>query len=246
MTTIFSIHGNNFSDFSSFYIPTNKHMKKLFLSALMLFSGSFLFAQNKIAEGSITYAVEWQLPESMSAMAANFPTELKVYFKGDSASMITQSQMFTGTSILNTRKEYERMLLDIPMMGKKFSVIFTPQDQEMMQEKMPEFTLKPSAETKTMAGYKALKYDVNEKKSNQNFTAWFTKDIEVTPNPLSRYYDSSYGFPLEFSSFMNGVTVKATVKEIKAESVPSGSFSASKDYEEITFDQLKQMSGGRR
>jgi hypothetical protein len=44
---------------------------------------------------------------------------------------------------------------------------------------------------------------------------------------------------------MNGITVKAKVKEVKPGPVPSGSFTASKDYEEITLDQLMQMSGGR-
>ncbi|WP_155975749.1 hypothetical protein [Daejeonella oryzae] len=220
-------------------------MKKLFVCMALLLTGSFVFAQNKIAEGTITYTVEWTVPAQMQAMAANLPTELKVYFKGDSSSLKSESAMFSSTSILNTKKEYERMLLDIPMMGKKFSVIFTPDDQDKMLEKMPDLTLKAGTETKTVAGYNVLKYDVNEKKSNQNSVAWFTKDIEVTPNSLSRFYDKSYGFPVEFSTYMNGMTVKAVVKEIKAGAVPAGSFSASKDYEEITFDQLMQMSGGR-
>lgn len=221
--------------------------RTLFTAAFIIISG-FLFAQkatDKIAEGTITYAVEWQLPEQMKPMAANFPTELTVFFKGDSASMKSESQMFSSTSIINSSKEYERLLLDIPMMGKKFSVIFTPADQEKIQEKLPDLKLTPGTESKEIAGYKAQKYQVNEKKTSQNFEAWFTKDIEVTPNSISRYYDKSYGFPLEFSSFLNGVTIKAKVKEIRRGKVPAGSFTAGSDFEEITFDQLTQMSGGR-
>ena len=224
-------------------------MKKIVFSVVMLLISSLVFAQkpaNKIEEGTIKYSVEWQLPEKMKPMAANFPTELTVFFKGDSASMKTESQMYTSTNIVNTKKEYERMLLDIPMMGKKLSVIFTPADQEKIQEKMPELTLTAGTETKQVAGYKAQKYQVNEKKTNQNFEAWFTKDIEVTPNTLTRYYGQTYGFPVEFNSFMNGITVKAKVKEIKAGTVPAGSFTATKDFEEISFDQLMQMSGGAR
>ena len=220
-------------------------MKKLILSMALMLTATFLFAQNKMAEGMITYSVQWKLPESMQAMAANLPSELKVYFKGDSSSMKSESQMFTTTSILNLNKEYERLLLDIPMMGKKLSVIMSPADQERMQETFPDLSLKAGTETKTVAGYKALKYDVNDKKSNQNFAAWFTKDVEVAPNALTRFYDKSYGFPVEFSTFMNGMTLSATLKEIKAVTVPAGSFSASKDFEEITFDQLMQMSGKR-
>lgn len=223
-------------------------MKKLIFSAVMLFIGANSFAQTgkKISEGILIYTVEWKLPEQMAAMASNFPTELKVYFKGDSSSLKTESPMYSSTNITNINKEYERLLLDIPMMNKKFSVIFTPADQDKMAANLPDLVLTAGTETKTVAGYNATKYDVNEKKSNQNSTAWFTKDVDVTTqNPLTRFYNKSYGFPVEFTSYMNGLSLKATLKEVKTEPIPAGSFSASKDYEEITLDQLMQMQGGR-
>jgi GLPGLI family protein len=226
-------------------------MKKLIFTVALLLVGAGLYAQpapaagKKIAEGTLIYSVEWTLPEQMQAMASNFPTELKVFFKGDSSSLKTESQMYSTTSIINLNKEYERLLLDIPMMNKKLSVTFTPADQDKMLANMPELTLKAAAETKTVAGYTATKYEVNEKKSGQNSVAWFTKDIEVSQNPLTRFYEKSYGFPVEFTSYMNGLSVKATLKELKADAIPAGSFSATKDYEEITFEQLMQLQGGK-
>ena len=223
-------------------------MKKLIFIAAMLLIGANSFAQTgkKLSEGILIYTVEWKLPEQMAAMSSNFPTELKVYFKGDSSSLKTESPMYSSTNITNISKEYERLLLEIPMMNKKFSVIFSPADQDKMAANMPDLVLTAGTDTKTIAGYNATKYDVTEKKSNQNTTAWFTKDVEVTTqNPLTRFYNKSYGFPVEFVSYMNGLSIKATLKEIKAEAIPAGSFSASKDYEEITLDQLMQMQGGR-
>ena len=38
--------------------------------------------------------------------------------------------------------------------------------------------------------------------------------------------------------------INAVVKEIKEEKVPAGSFSATKDYEEINYAQLQGMMGG--
>lgn len=223
-------------------------MKKLIFTAAMLLMAVSIFAQTgkKLSEGILIYSVEWKLPEQMAAMASNFPTELKVYFKGDSSSLKTESAMYNSTNITNLSKEYERLLLEIPMMNKKFSVIFSPADQDKIAANMPELLLTAATETKTIAGYNATKYDVTEKKSNQNSTAWFTKDVEVsTQNPLTRFYNKSYGFPVEFTSYMNGLSVKATLKEVKTDAIPAGSFSAGKDYEEITFDQLMQMQGGR-
>lgn len=217
-------------------------MKKFVFGLSLVLVGLSTLAQEKINEGIVVYSLAWDVPPQAQAMASSLPTELAVYFKGDSSSMKIESQFFSSKSILNMAKEYERLLLDIPMAGKKYSVIFTPADQEKMLDVMPQMELKASTETKSILGYQALKYEVSESKTGKNFTAWFTKDISVTANPMSRFYEASYGFPLEFLSFQNGMPVKASVKEIKKVAVPAGSFGADKDYEEITYDQLMQMS----
>lgn len=220
-------------------------MKKILTLAIVLASLVNANAQQKISEGVVVYTLSWNVPEQAQAMAASLPTEVQVFFKGDSSSMKMESQFFSSQSILNTKKEYERMLLDIPMMSKKYSVIFTPADQEMLADKYPQMSFKPSTESKVLNGYKASKFEVYESKTDIKFDVWFTKDIDVVANPLSRFYETSYGFPLEFTSFQNGLSVKASVKEIQKTSVPAGMFSAGKDYEEMTLTQLMQMRGGQ-
>lgn len=221
-------------------------MKAFVLGLLFLTSNIMLYGQNKISEGNITYSVEWNLPEQMQEMQSNFPTEIKVYFKGDSSSTVTESQMYSSNFILNPVTQFEKLLLDIPLMHKKYAVTFTPEDRKKMADKMPQIELKDASETKTLVGYQVHKYAGIEKKGNQTFDAWFTKDVEVLPNALSRFYDKSCGFPVEFTTFLNGLSLKASLKEIKKSAVPAGLFSAGKDYEEITVDQLMQMSGGEQ
>ena len=216
-------------------------MKKILTLAIVLVSLVNANAQQKISEGVVVYTLSWNVPEQAQAMAASLPTEIQVYFKGDSSSMKMESQFFSSQSILNTKKEYERMLLDIPMMSKKYSVIFTPADQEMLADKYPQMSFKPSTESKVLNGYKASKFEVYEGKTNTKFNVWFTKEVDITANPLSRFYEPSYGFPLEFTSFQNGMSVRASVKEIQKTSVPAGVFSASKDYEEFSYAELEQM-----
>ena len=131
-------------------------------------------------------------------------------------------------------------------MQKKISVIFTPDDQEQMKEMSPEFSLKAGTETKSIAGYNGKKYEVSEKKSGQNFEAWFTTEVDIPQNTATLFYDKSYGFPLQFSTIINRVPVKALVKEIKATTVPAGIFTATKDYEEMTFQELMNMMPGRK
>jgi hypothetical protein len=221
-------------------------MKKLFLSAVIALSSILALGQNKIKEGTITYGVEWTLPPNANPqMASMLPAEMKVYFKGDSAATTAKSPMSSSTTITNPKTDFVRLLLDVPMMQKKFSVRFTPADLEEMQDQWPQFELTAGTENKTLAGYKAQKYAVKEKKSGKTFDAWFTKDVDIIQNSLNHFFDKSYGFPLEFNTVQNGMGIKATVKALQPEKIPAGSFSATKDYEEITFEQLKGMMGGR-
>ncbi|HEY1024227.1 MAG TPA: hypothetical protein VGE26_03625 [Sphingobacteriaceae bacterium] len=220
-------------------------MKRLFLCLALIVSGSLVFAQNKISEGTITYDVEWQLPEQMQPYAAMFPKEVKVFFQGDSASWKNENQMSATTTITNVKAEFTRLLLDIPMMGKKFAVTFTPADVEKMADKMPEFVLTEGTETKTIAGYNAKKYSAEEKKSGSKSEAWFTKEVEIPQNSFNQFFDAKYGFPVEFNTFANGLGLKAKVKEVKAGAVPAGVFSTGKDYETMSLEQLMQMQGGQ-
>jgi len=220
-------------------------MKKLLLSALIGLVSTAGFAQKKLAEGTITYKVEWQPSPQMQQMAAMFPSEITVYFKGDSSATILKTAFSTNNNILNSKTEYQRLLIDAPMRNKKLSVILTPDDQEQMKEFGPSFTVTAGSETKTVNGYSAQKYTITEKKSGKTFDSWFTKDVSVNPNSLTQFFDAGVGFPLEFQSFLSGMGAKATVKEIKEGKVPAGIFSATKDYEEITFAQLISMMSGR-
>lgn len=221
-------------------------MKTIFLSAALTFTTFLGFSQKKISEGIITYSVEWQPTPQMQQRAAMFPSELTVYFKNDSSATISKSAMVNMNTILNSKTEYVRLLIDIPMRNQKLSVIFTPDNVEAMKENWPEFSLTATAETKIIGGYNAQKYSVKEKKSGKSSEAWFTKDIETAQNSLNQYFDKTYGFPLQFDSFQSGILLKATFKELKEVAVPAGSFSASKEYQEITFERLMSMMSGAR
>jgi hypothetical protein len=221
-------------------------MKKIILSAAFALLTTLGFAQKKIKEGSVTYQVKYELPSDKQHMKAMFPSEIKVYFKGDSSTSQSKMGMASSKFIMNPKTEFQRLLIDVPMMSKKFSVRFTPDDIETIKEGLPEFTLAEGTESKTIASYTGKKYTVTDEESGQTSDAVFTKEIDIPANSLSFLFDKKYGFPLEFTSSQQGMAVRAIVKEIKEEKVPAGIFSASNDYEEITYSQLQGMMGGRK
>ena len=50
--------------------------------------------------------------------------------------------------------------------------------------------------------------------------------------------------PIQYNSFQQGQSTVVTVSKITDEKAPAGTFSVSSDYEKITMDDLKAMSGG--
>ena len=77
-------------------------MKKTFSCLALLLATNFLFAQTKIKEGVVTYKVQWTLPENMEALADNLPTEIKVYFKGDSSSAASLKTRMLAIRLMDT------------------------------------------------------------------------------------------------------------------------------------------------
>ena len=219
---------------------------KRFVAALALaVVSTTAFAQQKVNEGTITYAVEWNLPAQAEAMRSFLPNDISVNFRGDSTATVQAGTMSKSVMLYNAKTSYMRLLLDIPMQKKKMAVTFTPADQEMMADKMPEFELVKTTETKKIGAYTATKYAATEKKSGEKFDAWFTTDIQVPSNSLSQFFDAKYGVPLEFKTFQNGVGITAKFKELKPQAIAAGSFGSTKDYEELTAEQFGRMMGGR-
>ena len=219
-------------------------MKKIILSAALALVSTLGFSQKKIAEGTITYQVEYDLPANMQQMKAMLPTEIKVYFKGDSSSSQNKSPMASTNFIMNPKTEYQRLLLDVPMMSKKYSVRFTPDDIETIKATLPVLTFKETAETKSVANFNGKKYTITDS-NGKTYDAVFSNEVEIPANSLTQQFDKKYGFPLEFTTTQQGMTTKAAVKEVKEEKVPAGSFSAGNDYEEITYTQLQGLMGRR-
>ena len=160
-------------------------MRKIILITAFAILATLAFAQKKIEEGSITYQVKYELPDNMRQMKSMFPEVIKVYFKGDLSSSQSKTGMATSNFIMNPKTEFQRLLLDIPMMGKKYSVRFTPDEIETIKENLPDFSFEEGAGTKTIASYTGKKYTVTEENSGETSQAVFTKEIVIPANSLT-------------------------------------------------------------
>lgn len=194
-----------------------------------------------IKQGSITYAIEYDLPDSLKHYGDYLPKTAIVYFKGDSTVSIQQAGDEATTVITYKPSGFMRVLLRSS--AAKYQVDYKKAEQA---EVLPpvNYSYAVTTESKTIAGHKALKYILTDKASGLTSEAWFSREISVVPNYLTTVFDTAYGAPLAFSINQNGIVTKTTVKELKFEAVPGGVFATPGGYSKISPEQFKNLPVG--
>lgn len=200
-------------------------------------------AQKKITEGTITYAVSFELPADKQQYASMMPKEIITYFRGDSTASTVQQGPATIKNVQDYKTNYQSLLIDVPVASKKIAVVLTPADIEQIEAANPKLTPTPADEKETIAGYNCTKVTATDAKSGLKYDIWVTKDIDIVPNSMSKVVSDFGGVPVKFVTFNQGIKINAEIKEIKEAAVPQGFFSASKDYQTMSMDDLKAMTG---
>jgi hypothetical protein len=221
-----------------------KTFSKLTICIILASGFSKAQAQKKVNEGTITYTVSFELPADKQQYAASLPKEITSYFRGDSTASIINQGPATIKGVQDFKANYQSLLIDVPSMSKKISVVLSPAEIEQAQAANPKLTGVPTTEKQTIAGYKCTKVNAVDAKSGDKYEVWITKDIDITPNSVSHLVSMFGGVPVKFVTFNQGIKLNAEIKEIKEISVPKGFFTASKDYTPMSMDQLKSMTGG--
>jgi len=214
-------------------------VKKIVLYFILLTSLLYSCSHKKVIEGSITYELEYKLPDSLKRFAIYLPKTAKVYFKGDSAVSIQQMNEESTTIITHKPTNFMRVLLT--SRDKKIVIDYSKADQEEESPAKLGYSYVASVDTQTIAHHKALKYVLTNKVTGETDEAWFTKAIHLPPNSLTATLDTAKGFPLSFTTSTNGLWTKTSVKEIKFEPIPPGIFSTPAGYEKLTPKQLREM-----
>jgi len=181
---------------------------------------------------------------TMSTEAMGQQIEMKDYFTPDSSAMSFSAGPATIKILSNAKKTFFAVLVDVPVASIKKAAIETPDEIEQQIAAFPKFTFAPSSETKQISGFNCKKVVATDTKSNKTYDIWVTNDFTIPSNAFADYYAGAGGFPVQFTSFSQGREASVTVTKISDEKAPAGTFAISGDFEKITMDELKAMSGG--
>jgi hypothetical protein len=204
-------------------------LSKKFTVALFLLFSVTLFAQKEIKEGVITMKITMssdndQVNTSLAALG-NMTTT--TFFKGQRSLTVLENPMSgkTSTVIDNDKKEM-LLLLDSPMLGKKYK----KSTIESSKEDMKNITATETGDFKTILGYKCKGYNVILKKDgNESKMTMYVTDKITAPNQQNWSLTQKIkGYPLFMTinskqgAFSIDTTMEAT--ELKEEKVDNSKF----------------------
>jgi hypothetical protein len=144
----------------------------------------------------------------------------------------------------DAKATFMAILVDVSIASIKKAAVLSPAEIEEAHAKMPVLTFAPGTETKVINGFNCKKVVATDTKTSKTYDIWVTNDISLPTTAIAKYYQGAGGVPIQYTSFQDGQTTEVTIKSIVEQKVPAGTFGIPGDFERITMDDLKAMSGG--
>ena len=171
-------------------------MKNVILLFVALLSLN-ISAQKELKEGVMTMKITMSTDNEQAKAALAMIGDITAisYFKGDK-SRTEQNHQMTGSniSIVDNSSKNILVLMDNPMMGKKY----TESDIPSSKEDLKNFTVTPKNDTKTIAGYTCKGYDltINKYGVETKMVLYVTDKITAPNQNTVGLGEKLKGFPL--------------------------------------------------
>ena len=203
-------------------------MKKV-LSILFIAFSLTVFAQETITEGVITMkqTMSSPNPEVNAQLAMMGEIVSTTYFKDEkSKSELSNPMSGDVTTIVNGEEKKMLLLMDNPMMGKKYM----EQSLEVSEEDLNKIKVEKTDETKDVLGYTCTKYNVTTNKDGMDMKMemYVTDKLNIMSQNTASLADKIKGFPMYMTVSFNQMGMDMTqtmeVTEIKKEDISDDTF----------------------
>jgi hypothetical protein len=191
-------------------------------------------AQKTYTEGTVTYKTNMRGQD----------VEVKEYFRPDSNAVTYTVGTATIKILSDANQKSFAILVDVPQASMKKAAIMTPDEIEQAKNGLPSFTYTPGSETKQISGFSCKKVVATNTKDKKTYDVWITNDITVPSSAIPPYYKEIGGFPVQYTTFQQGQSSDVKVSSVTEQKAPAGTFGIASDFDKITMDDLKAMSGG--
>ncbi len=222
-----------------------KSIKTSVLAVILISTAVIAHAQKKVTEGTLTYAVTYELTPEQQSMAAQLPPETKFKFNGSLIKLEIEQGPAKITVLSDAVQRTGLVLVDIPIAQKQYAVKNTKEDTEQMMGKTPVLSdFKATGEKQQIGAYNAEKYTYKDDKGAA-MELWATNDIQLPEGIAGLEFKALNATPVKFTRVQNGVKANVTIKSLDEGKVGPLSLEVPSSYEVTTMEALRAMGGGQ-
>jgi GLPGLI family protein len=211
----------------------------LLIITAIISSASFVNAQKKFTEGTISYDVVINTgsdkPQSADLLDGAIST---IYIKGNKIHTEMVSSLGTQSTIIDVPK---RAITVLKSYGEqKYMINMTADDWKAENKKYENvtFTFDPSA-SKTILGYECKKA-LGKLADGTTFTAWYSPDIVIENKEFIYPERSLPGLAMEYETTMGNLKVTYTVSKLSFSPVPASKFDVPKSgFRVLSYQESK-------
>jgi hypothetical protein len=198
-------------------------------------------AQKNYPEGLLT----------LKTSAGGHDIELKEYFRSDSTATIFSAGPANIKLLADANYKFFAVVAEVSAANIKKAAIYTTNEINQVLSSFPTLTFAPSTETKQISGFNCKKVVATDTKTQKAYDIWITNDISLPTDVIDKYYASTGGVPIQYTSFQKGpdgalVIADYTVTGVSDQKAPAGTFGIAPDFDKISKDQLDAMSRGNQ
>ncbi len=222
------------------------HSTKTAIFALLLVCiAGYAHAQKLINQGTITYAIDYQLSadQKSSMDVSSMPKENKLQFNGNFSKLGMEMGPTLITIIKDGGTENALLLIDIPIAQKQIATKMSKEDIEKQAGGLKYSSFKATGEKQNISGYATEKYTYQDDKGTA-YELWATQDILLTAGAVNTEFKNIKATPIKFTLNQNSVKTTLTIKNIKEEKVGPFTLDVPTGYEVLTMAELEAMRGG--
>jgi len=211
-------------------------MKKNILTLLVLLSSfSFVYAQKTISEGTICYAI--QIKNSAKQTNVDSATST-IYLKGGSVRTDMINSLGNETTIYDSKAGNATILKQYS--GQKLMITLTKENWDKKFARYNGIVFKPTAEVKTIAGYKCKKA-IAQLSDSTSFSVYYTSELNVFNKDYDPIFKSLPGLPIQYEFERGPLLFSYTLSSLDQSPVPAAKFEIPKSgYRVMTYDESQQ------
>lgn len=222
-----------------------KSIKTSVLAVILISTAVIAHAQKKVNEGTLTYAVTYELTPEQQSMASQLPPETKFKFNGSLIKLEIEQGPAKITVMSDAVLRTGLVLVDIPVAQKQYAVKNSKEDTEQMMGKTPVLSdFKATGEKQQIGAYATEKYTYKDDKGVAG-ELWATKDIQLPEGISGSEFKDLKATPVKFTRLQNGVKALVTIKSLDEGKVGPISLEVPASYEVTTMEALRAMGGGQ-